>query len=151
MNGYFYTLLVTSVCGAVCALLASGGYEKYIKYIASLICVLVMISPFRNIDIKDITDNASGGFSLPETSQSQLYKTSAEMTEERAETYINEIVFNKFGIKPLSTDIKIDWGKEEPIIENISVFLSKGDFSKSNEIKAYLYEVLGGEVDVIEG
>ncbi len=129
----------------------SGGFEKYIKYIASLICVAVMVSPFRNIDISEITEKAKAEFTFFETSETLLYETAGEITEERAETYINDIVFNKFGIKPLSTHIEIDWRKEEPIIESIKLYLSSADYLRNAEVQDYLYAVLGGEVEIIEG
>ena len=151
MSGYFYALLVTSVCGAVCGILAWGGFEKYIKYIASLICVLVMLSPFREIDISGIMNSASEIYPEESIGDGLLYKTASEMTEDRAEEYINQIVFNKFGINPISTHIKIDWEQEEPVIEDITVCLASGDFAVASETEEYLRSVLGGKVNVIEG
>ncbi len=151
IGGYFYVLLVTSLCSSVCAIAVSGGFEKYIKYIASLICVAVMVSPFRDIDISEITEKAKAEFAISQDTEDLFYKTSGEITEERIETYIKDIVFNKFGIKPLSTHIEIDWGKEEPIIESITLTFSSADYPKSTEIQNYLYAVLGGEVEIIEG
>ncbi len=151
IKGYFYMLLVTSVCGSVCALISSGRFEKYIKYIVSLICVAVIVSPFRDIDIKGIAEKAEAEFSFAESSENLLYKTSGEMTEERTQAYINEIILSEFGIKPIATHIEIDWGKEEPIIENIKVYLSSADYPQREEVENYLYTVLGGEVEIIEG
>lgn len=150
MSQYFYALLITSVCGAVCALMAWGGFEKYIKYIASLICVLVMISPFRGLDFTSI--ESIGEISVPEAdSAPALYKTAANLTETDTEEYISQIVFGKFGIKPTAVNINIDWEQEIPTIESIVVMLSKEDSGYSSQIKDYLFDVLGGEVTVIEG
>ncbi len=149
MKSYFYVLLVASVCGAMCSMLASGGFEKYIKYISSLICICLMIMPFREIDLVKTLELAE--FSSPsfETDKG-LYLISSEIAEKRAEDYINEIVFSQIGIKPLSTDIKIDWTLTEPVIESITVSLSHEDVSFAEETKKYLSDVLGGEVNVIE-
>lgn len=150
MSGYFYTLLVTSVCGAVCAMLAYGGFEKYIKYIASLVCLVIMISPFREIDMSEIET------AIPETEASEeeygnsLYQTAAELTEQKVEVYISEIVFNKFGIKPIATDIKIDWTEEDAVIEEISVALSRSDMESADAVGKYLCDMLGGEVNIVE-
>ena len=57
LNGYFYTLLVASVCGAICSMIAWGGFEKYIKYISSLVCVCLMILPLREIDLREALDS----------------------------------------------------------------------------------------------
>ncbi|MBQ4317377.1 MAG: hypothetical protein IJC20_03920 [Clostridia bacterium] len=151
MKGYFYTLLVTSVCGAVFAVLAWGGFEKYIRYIASLICVTLIILPFRDIDVSEIKQVAEDGI-RSEISQnsSELHLLASDMAENRAEDYISQIVFQRFGINTVSTDIKIDWEKEEPVIESICVTLRQEDMNKAETAKEYLIGVLGGEVTVVE-
>lgn len=151
MRGYFYSLLVASVCTSVCSMAVSGGFEKYIKYIASLICVAVMVSPIRQMDLSELTDRAEAELSAFDTDNELFYKTAGDMTEERSEEYINQIVFDRFGIKPLCSHIEIDWGEEEPLIENIKVCLSPEDFGKSTEVESYLFNILGGEVEIVEG
>ncbi len=151
MNGYFYTLLVASICGAMCAMLAWGGFEKYIKYIASLICVCLMIMPLREVDVSEALNlEAENSDVFLEVSCEGLYDLAAEMTEERAETYISDIVFSQFGIKTVYADIKIDWKSEEPIVENISVALAKEDMGAESKVREYLSKELGGEVNIIE-
>ncbi len=151
MSGYFYTLLVASVCGAVCMMLAWGGFEKYIKYIASLICVALLISPLREIDISSVVSD-SLDYSQAETdsSMTDLYAISEQMTEQTAEKYIRDIVFSEFGINAVSADIKIEWGKTEAVITDIDLVLTKNDMNMADGIKKYLFSVLGGEVRVIE-
>lgn len=151
MSGYFYVLLIASVCGAVCTVMVWGGFERYIKYIASLICVALLISPFRDLNIEQELDSYESLAAENHVSQAGLYELAAEMTEERAEDYISQIVFSEFGIKTVATDIKIDWEENEPIIEYISVTLASADMDMSEEAKDYLQRVLGGEVNVVEG
>lgn len=151
MNGYFYTLLTTSVCGVLCTMLARGGFEKYIKYISALICAVIIITPLTSIDISsfsDVIDEAADG--LP-SQPTDLYALSEKMTEERTEEYISEIVFNKFGIKPIYSDIKIDWEPETAVVQKITVALPPDAIGIAEEASGYLYEVLGGEVEIIEG
>jgi len=150
MSGYFYMLIITSVCGSVCTLLASGGFEKYIKYIVALICTVLMLSPFRDMEITEIEDSFSDISASFEQSEG-LYPLAAEMTEARTEEYISQIVFSEFGIYPLYTNIKIDWEQPEPIIENIIIAVGSEDMSFSEDIKKYLKDILGGEVEIIEG
>ncbi len=151
MNGFFYTLLVTSVCGAVCTMLSGNGFEKYIKYIASLVCICVMLSPLKELDLSSMFDvDADIGIENTESPEG-LYPLAAEITEERAESYINDIVFSEFGIKPKATDIKIDWDSNEPMIENITVVFKKEDIHCKESAQDYLKNVLGGEVKIIEG
>jgi hypothetical protein len=94
MSGYFYTLLVASVCGAVCMMLVWGGFEKYIKYIASLICVVLLISPLREIDIIAFTEDAFENSDVENGAHgSDLYAISERITEQSAEKYICDIVY----------------------------------------------------------
>ncbi len=151
MSGYFQTLLVASVCGAVCMMLAWGGFEKYIKYIASLVCVVLIISPFRNFDLSsvDLTDiEESSG--TPDSSLPDLYARAEQMTEQRSEKYISDLVFSKFGIKAVYTDIKIEWSENEAVIVGIEIAVKSDDMPQAEAIKDYLFSVLGGEVTVVE-
>ncbi len=151
MKGYFYTLIITSVVGSVCAMLANGGFEKYIKYIAALICALMILSPLKNpdVDIESIINEDI----LPEseTYENGLLSMSAEMTEQKTEEYISETVFSEFGIKPLYSIINIDWDADEPTVQSIKTALSSEDIRHSEDVGKYLRELLGGEVEIIEG
>jgi hypothetical protein len=129
-------------------MLVNGGFEKYIKYICSLVCICLMISPFREMDLTKITE-LSVVTSDTESPENGLYAASSQIAESRAEEYINEIVFSEIGIKPHSTDIKIDWTLREPIIESITVSLASEDIGKSDATKNYLSNLLGGEVNVV--
>lgn len=151
MNGYFYTLLVASVCGAICAMLATGGFEKYIKYIASLVCVCLMIMPLREIDVSGIADSETAFFeSSADVPENKLCTEVYALTEARAEEYISQIVFSEFGIKAVYADIKIDWTSDEPIIESITLALPKGDYGAEEQVGEYLFRTLGGEVNIVE-
>lgn len=151
MKGYFYMLLITAVCGGACSVLAWGGFERYIKYIVSLVCILIMILPFKSVDISEITENLQPEAEISETQlQTGLYKTSAELTEKQAKEYISQIVLSKFGIKPAYTHIKIDWTEKEAVIREITVGLPRNHERSPREIREYLTELLGGEVTVVE-
>lgn len=151
MSGYFYTLLVASVCGAVCMMLVWGGFEKYIKYIASLICVVLLISPLREIDIIAFTEDAFENSDVENGAHgSDLYAISERITEQSAEKYICDIVFSEFGINAVDTDIKIEWGKTEAVITGINMVLTVNDMNRAEDIKKYLFSVLGGEVSIVE-
>lgn len=151
MKGYFYTLIITSVVGSVCAMLSSGGFEKYIKYIAALICALVILSPLTDIELD--TEKLTSEIILPENGEYEngLLSISAEMTEQKTEDYISETVFSEFGIKPLYSIINIDWDADEPTVQSIKTALSSEDIRHSEDVGKYLRELLGGEVEIIEG
>lgn len=131
-------------------MLAWGGFEKYIKYIASLVCVVLLISPLRSIDMSFISDAEYGVSSESTEEASDIYAMTAALTEQSAEKYISDLVFSEFGIKAVTADIKIEWSKNEAVIESIVLVLSKGDMNRSDDVKKYLFSVLGGEVTVVE-
>lgn len=151
MKGYFLTLIITSVVGSVCAMLASGGFEKYIKYIAALICALMILSPLKSAsgDIDGLINESI----IPKTEnyENGLYSLSIEITEQKTEEYISETVFSEFGIKPLYSIININWEAEEPTVESIKTVLSPTDYPRADDVGDFLKEILGGEVEIIEG
>ncbi len=151
MKEYFFCILASSVIGSVCSILGGGGFEKYIKYIASLVCLLIILIPFRETDINEIINNDSIQWeSQNENKQADLDNLSQAMTEKKLKEYINEIVFIKFGIKPSDINININWTEDEGIIQEISVKLSKNNMKHSDDIKAHLEKNLGGEVEIVE-
>lgn len=140
-------VLVASVCGALCALLAGAGFEKYVKYIASLACVCLMLAPLKSV-VFDWQELSSSEPNPPEISQTPHF--AEEMAEENAERYICDIVFGKFGIKEVSADIVIDWSGQDAVIRSITVAVPKENSAGIGEIRAFLVQTLGGEVNVVE-
>ena len=136
----------------MCTVFAGEKFERYIKYISSLVCICLILLPLKSIDPEKEAEDFE--ISLPaqtETDKKDLNVLSEDLTENNAEKYICEIVFGKFGIKPQYADINIDWTEKTPEIKNISVTLQKKDNGKKDEIKKYLENILQGEVKVFEG
>lgn len=140
-------LLFASVCGAVCALLAGAGFEKYVKYIASLVCVCMMLAPLKKIALKDLDASEYGAVSEISVEAPLIAE---QMAEENAEAYICEIVLSKFGIKEVSANIVIDWIEPNAVIKEITVAVPKEEGGRIGEIRDYLINALGGEVNVVE-
>lgn len=148
MKGYFYLLLITSVCGSICTILSLNGFEKYIKYVVSLICVLVVVSPIRQIDFNQISQSVEEMQPSVENIDTQLNINSQTLTEKMAVEYISQTVFSKFGIKPISVNIKINWTEKEGVIENIIIEIPKENGDMVSEIEEYLFTLFLGEVKV---
>ncbi len=141
-------LIFLSVASSLCSLLASG-YEKYIKYISALLCLGIIIAPIAEADLTEaLSGEAFGGevTSLPENSA----LPAEELARESAEKYIEEIVFAKFGIKDTRARIVIDWSQTDAVITEITLAVPKASEGQFGEIKAYLAQALGGEVNVVE-
>ena len=154
MKDYFLTLLTASVLGGVLAVLAGGSsYEKYIKYIASLVCVVIIMSPLKSF--------VSAPFKLPEeytaSGVSEVSVTGADeviaaVTVSELDTYIKDILFIEFGINVPLTDIKIEWTEKHLIINEITVFLNNNDRSYLTDVKKYLSDTIDKSilVEVLE-
>lgn len=150
MKAYFLTLLIASVLGGILAVLSSGsGFEKYIKYIASLVCVVIIISPLKSF--------ISAPFTMPEpdlkTVVSQKNENKADMvlasiTKKELESYIKDILFQEFGIKIPLTDIKIDWADDCFVITQVVVYLNAGDKNRQNEVREFLADKIDKSVSV---
>lgn len=147
MSKYFIALLVTSVVGSICTLLASANFSRYIKYVASLICVFLIITPLKQI----VSDGMAYEISIPteELSTPDLYGITASIAEEKTESYISETVMAEFGIKYACADIDIDWDGSEPTVYKTVVTVSEDGTEKLSDIEAFVKEIFGGEVSVI--
>jgi len=150
MKNYFLVLLIASVLGGVFTVLASGSnFDKYVKYIASLICVVIIIAPLKSF--------ISAPFEIPEayesniqteTSSSEVDEVIASETITELDVYIKDIIFSEFGINTPSTNIKIDWKEDCIIITGVTVFLEKRDKAFREKVEKYLAETVGKGVSV---
>ena len=116
------------------------------KYIVSAICVVMLLSPFRDINESEI-EQLIPQIELDNSTVDN--KTLKSLSEESVERYISDTVFSEFGIKVAYTDIKIDWESDAAVIESVSVALYKDDYENASRVKKRLDEMLGGEVELI--
>jgi hypothetical protein len=138
------------VLGGILAVLSSGSsFEKYIKYIASLVCVVIILAPLKSF--------ISGPFSLPEsistTAESTVSANAsdevlASVTKTRLDSYIKDILFNEFGINTPSTDIKIDWTDNCFVISKVTVYLNYKDRSRQSDVKNFLNDKIDKSISV---
>ncbi len=150
MKDYFLTLLIASVLGGILAVLSSGtSFEKYIKYIASLVCVVIIIAPLKSF--------ISAPFTLPEPAKSyaetslpenKADKVLISVTKTELESYIKDILFKEFGINIPLTDIKIDWTDDCFVITSVVVYLDEGDRNRQNDVQDFLAEKIDKSVSV---
>ncbi len=147
MRDYFAALFFASLLGAICTSLAGSKLEKYMRYLAALLCILLIISPLR--DLKLSTP------SLPEEDLSVPQgNTLSELAQAEAETDICKALSTALsagtGITPASLRIDIDWNTTEPVIHTVSVALFSGDFSRKEEVEAWVANNYGIPCTVTE-
>lgn len=150
MKSYFLTLLIASVLGGILAVLSSGSnFEKYIKYIASLVCVVIIISPLKSFISAPFTlpeaDSANAETSVPVNKADEVL---ASVTKNELDSYIKDILFKEFGIKIPLTDIKIDWTDNCFVITQAVVYLDVNDKNRQNDVKDFLADQIDKSVSV---
>ena len=147
MRDWFYALTVASVVGAACTLLAGSRFEKHMRTVVSLCCILMLVLP-----LKSLIPVSGGGlpqfeeYSLPPgTGAEELVRDETQRLAERA---VCDAVFAEFGIKPVRVRIEIDWDAETPSVAGVTVSMPPGGDGAA--VKDFLSIRLGGKIDVCE-
>lgn len=120
MKNYLSTLFCASVLGAVCTAFAGSGFEKYLRYLASLICILLIISPFRDFELSSRETEDTFSASVSGDTLSDL---AASVAEQKICDLIGSSLYAETGISPLSVRIDIDWTAEEPTVTAVYLTL----------------------------
>lgn len=143
LQGYFSMLLTASVLGALCAAFVGSAFEKYLRYLAALICVLLVLAPFRSFDSSELFpgDLPDGEASLPEG------KTLAELAGEQAENeicaYISQSLSAETGITAADVRIEIDWTESQPVIREVHLILPPEEAHRAEEAAAWVEKTYG--------
>ncbi|MDD4124966.1 MAG: stage III sporulation protein AF [Eubacteriales bacterium] len=146
MSSYFFCILIASVLSAICSSLASGGLEKYVKYVCSLICAVAVIMPVVAVFNGDIDTKLTYSVEANEYSTGDYISAEAE---KKVREYIKHIVYEKFGITVQDISIEIYSGDGEVVVGNTTVTLKESDGEHVNEVRDFLLETLGGSVEVV--
>ena len=132
MKNYFFILLAAGIYGSVASVLSDGSsLGKYVKYVSALVCVILVISPLKDI-VHSISFTATPPLQ-PEVSQSEITEKAVDMTEKQ----IAEKIKDKFGIIPTSVCIEID--RDGKIL--LSVDLNETDEGYRKEIDEYVKSI----------
>lgn len=143
LQNYFSMLLTASVLGALCAAFVGSAFEKYLRYLAALICILLVLSPFRSFDPSDLffTDLSGEEISLPEG------KTLSELAGEQAESeicdYIAQSLSAETGITAVEVRIDIDWTEDRPVIRAVHLLLPPEEEHRAEEAAAWVERTYG--------
>ncbi|HBR31324.1 MAG: stage III sporulation protein AF [Eubacteriales bacterium] len=150
MKDYFVTLLTASLLGGIIAALVSGSsFEKYIKYIAGLVCVVIIIAPLKSfITAPFKLPDEYADASVPDVSVTGADEVIGELTVSELDSYIKDILFREFGIKVPLTDIKIDWADDCMIINEITVFIESKDGGHKDDVEKYLEDIIDESIMV---
>lgn len=149
MKSFFISLITASVIGALSTALVCKTYEKYIKYIAALICTAIVISPLGGVVSKigtllSPTEERSSASAVHSCSQANALI--ADKTEEAAEAYVSDLVFSELGISTESVDIEIESVGTEFSIKSVKATVA--DDSELEPLKNYLKNLFGAETEL---
>lgn len=143
LQSYFSMLLTASVLGALCAAFAGSAFEKYLRYLAALICILLVLSPFRSFDVSSLLQPGIpyADTSLPEG------KTLAELAGTYAEAeicqWITASLSSETGITAADVRIDIDWTETEPVIRAVYLILPPEQAARAEEAAAWVTNTYG--------
>lgn len=142
LKSYFLCLIASSILsGAVCMAAEGSGFEKHIRYVCSLVCIVVTITPIVRLSID-----------MPELPAAAEYEVSdggdavVAVAEENAREYISGLIMKKFGISCTGVCIDLYSEANSLIVTGLRVFIQSGDAAA---VEKYLEETIGGTVEVI--
>ncbi len=143
LQGYFSMLLTASVLGAVCAAFAGGAFEKYLRYLSALICILLILSPFRSLDLLPGTEQLTDGQPEATVSGKTLEELAGELAEPEICAQIAAALSAQTGITAADVRIDIDWTEEEPVIRAVRLILSPEDAGRAAEAADWVESAYG--------
>lgn len=107
MKSFFLAVIYASVIGGLSAALVGKAYEKHLRYLASLLCLTLVISPFLSLTVGDelgTLEYDEASFSAVADAEELIVAQTLSDAEEAVENYI----FEQTGIKVKSVGIDIE-------------------------------------------
>lgn len=144
LQHYVSVIFTASVLGAVCAALAGSTFEPYIRYLAALACILLIVHPFRSFS-----------FALPEeesvqaegaVSADSLQTLAGELAETEICRAIGEMLLAQTGITACDIRIDMEWTEREAVIT--AVYLTVGHEADAASAEAWAEGTYGVPCEV---
>lgn len=142
MKSYFFCLFGAALLSGVVSMAAEGsGFEKHIRYVCALVCIIAVIAPLAKADLSVIELPA-----VAETEVSSVESTVVDIAEQNAKEYISSLLTKKFGISCSNVRIELDSDDDSVTVTGVHVIIDGGD---ADIVKHWLEETLGGSIEVI--
>ena len=147
MKDYFLTLLIAAVAGALVSIAAGGRYEKQMRYLISLICVLTVLMPlggavsgFLKSDIEPMkTSDVSGSD----------HKWILDRSVAEVEATIAEAAKYKFGITVRDVELVILQEEGVITVTGMIITLLPTQAELADEISDYFRQLLAVDTEVV--
>ena len=151
MRDYFVTILITSLIGGLVCSLSDTKFEKPIKYLISLICIVMILSPAVSVFSTDTQLEVS----LPEVSIDEdiLGDWILTETENMLKKSVSEAIFSKYGFYPKKIELVLSSregdGGNVTVVENVRIYILEEQIDFSEELKEYLEALLFTRSEVL--
>lgn len=152
-------IIITVVCTGVIASVLSLFFDddpemlKYIRVVLSL-CFLCSLIPGGMKFVQDLNYSINNDFENPEydtkTLLTEYYDRVGESASQNLENEVSRLIFEKFGIFPLSVDIQLSVKMKEDIAEYDfeKITVKFADECDINEVGAYIQKMTGFRPDI---
>lgn len=149
MKQYLTVLFCGSLLGAICTAAAGARLEKYLRYLSALLCILLIVSPFREFELEISPEVLSSSAPVPEGET--LDSLTRDLAEEELCRMIAAQLSAGTGITPAELSIDIDWTAEEPTVTAVRLSLSPEDVGRGEEAAAWAEAAYGVPCYLTEG
>lgn len=140
MKEYFTALLYASLAGGIATALVGKPYEKYLKYLAALICTAIIATPL--IKLVPTVSFEKPQYQTEDTEYPDLV---AEQGAEDGETALYNYIFSQTGIKAGDVCIEIERQGEQLYITAVRVQVAESETAK---VEALMAELFGNAVEI---
>lgn len=146
MRDYFLILFIAALVGTVVSLVADGKFEKQVRYLISLICVLIVLAPMKSA-VEVFSD-------VPDVSVPVAYSVSdpgrwvLDRSVEELEHTVAEAAKYRFGIEVAGVKLVTVIGDGVTSVERLEIALHKSHGEYKDGIKEYFEKLLYVETEV---
>lgn len=151
MRDYFLTILITSLIGGLICSVSDTKFERPIKYLVSLICIVLILSPVTAV----FSGRGDIEVSLPEVSIDDKFIGDWILTETEnmLKRSISESVFSKFGFYPKKIELTLKEREGEngtvTVIEYVKIYVTAEQYDVKALLESYLDALLFTESEVL--
>lgn len=152
LRSYCAMLVAASVLGGLCAALASRPFSGYLRYLTALICIVLIVAPFRSLDLAGIlsaqgsaTEEAEQSGEAPPETENRVEKTADAMLE----AWFLDALFSETGIKAEAVRIEMDRSEKDPVITGLCFLLPGGGKEEEDRVLRWAETKFGVPCEVL--
>lgn len=153
IKAWAMTLCFAAVAAGMAGIIAPhGSMEKIYKFVISiffLACLLVPVFSIRQIRLPEISTDDSAASFVGYGAESMVRQQQEQAVKGRLTQMITGC-FAKYQVKPISTEIELSENQDGLGAGAITIVVSKGDYSKKDQLTGACKTQLGLDVQIVE-